>query len=455
MKASLRLLSYLGLSLLLLTSLSARAQNDGNAAKSGPIVVLMTIDGFPARALKDPRLPMPTLRRLIANGAHADAMIPINPTVTWPNHTALITGVDASVHHVMANGEIEFPTPGESPVVKPWVPKDELVNAETLYDALAAKGMTTGQVDWVAIYGAKNVRWQFGEKPEVSSVIVQDLMAKGVITQDQVEHFNSSSPAWHDEIWTDAAIDILTRHTPNLLLFHLLQTDTLQHEYGALSPAAYAAYAYADTCLSRLIEAARAAGLLDRITFVIASDHGFGNVKHAIRPNTVLAQRGILTKQNGKYTGGAWFLAEGGEASLYIRDKTLRSTLVPELKGYFAAMSGVDGAYTSDEAKALGLPAVGTTDQAPDLYLTAKPDWAFWAGEDGPLTQECYPIAGSHGYSNSDPEMQALFVASGAHIRAGVDLGTISNLRVAPTIAKLLGISLPAATQAPVNEAMQ
>lgn len=42
-------------------------------------------------------------------------------------------------------------------MIKPWVPRDELVNARTLYDALAEKGMTTGQVDWVAIYGAKNV----------------------------------------------------------------------------------------------------------------------------------------------------------------------------------------------------------------------------------------------------------------------------------------------------------
>jgi predicted AlkP superfamily pyrophosphatase or phosphodiesterase len=101
------------------------------------------------------------------------------------------------------------------------------------------------------------------------------------------------------------------------------------------------------------------------------------------------------------------------------------------------------------------LPAVGTTDQASDLYLTAKPDYAFWAGEDGPLTQECYPIAGSHGYGNTDPEMQALFVAAGAHIRAGVDLGTVSNLRVAPTIARLLGVSLPAATESPLDQAMQ
>ncbi len=284
---------------------------------------------------------------------------------------------------------------------------------------------------------------------------MQDLVHQGVLTQEQVERFNNSSPAWHDEIWTDAAIDILIHHTPNLLLFHLLQTDTLQHEYAPMTSAAYAAYAYADTCLARLVDAARAAGLLDRITFVIASDHGFGSVKHAIRPNTVLAQRGILTKQDGKYTGGAWFLPEGGEASLYIRDKALRAKLVPELKTYFSSMPGVEGAFTNEEAQALGIPAVGATDQAPDLYLTASQGYAFWGGEDGPLTQDVYPVTGSHGYSNTDPEMQALFVASGSHIRAGVNLGTISNLRVAPTIAKLLGVSLPAAKEQPLDAALQ
>lgn len=51
--------------------------------------------------------------------------------------------------------------------------------------------------------------------------------------------------------------------------------------------------------------------------------------------------------------------------------------------------------------------------------------------------------------------MQAVFVAWGAGIRRGVDLGTISNLRVAPTIAKLLGVSLPAATQPPLTDALQ
>ncbi|MGC2163548.1 MAG: ectonucleotide pyrophosphatase/phosphodiesterase [Silvibacterium sp.] len=440
-------------------SIAMHAQNDGSAATSGPIVVLITIDGFPARALNDPRLPMPTLRWLEAKGAHADAMQPINPTVTWPNHTALITGVNAGEHHIVANGLITFPSDGSAPQIKPWVPKDELVHARTLYDAAAEKGMTTGQVDWVAIYGAKNVRWQFGERPSTDSAIAKDLVAQNLVTEDEIATFDwhnaNSSPAWRDQIWTDAAIDILTKHTPNLLLFHLLQTDTLQHEYGALSPAAYAAFAYADSCIARLVDAARSAGLLNRITFILASDHGFASYTHTIHPNVGLVQLGLLKMQDGSYRGNVWALPEGGEASLYIRDASQRASLVPMLKAYFEKVPGIAGVYTNQEAQKFGIPALGLTDQAPDLYLAAKPDYAFADGTEGPIVQEITPARGTHGYLNTDPDMEALFIASGAHIRSGVDLGSISNLNVAPTIAKILGVSLPDAKQKPLTRALQ
>lgn len=432
------------------------ASNDGTAAKQGPIVVLITIDGFPARALHDPRLPMPTLRRLQANGAHAEAMLPINPAITWPNHTALISGVNASEHHVLFNGLLTFPSDDSAIDVKPWVPKDELVHARTLYDALADKGMTTGQVDWVAIFGARNVRWQFAEMPSVDSPIARDLIAQGLATPNEIATFGeNSSPAWRDEIWTDAAIDILTRHTPNLLLFHLLQTDTLQHQYGALSPAAYSAFAYADACIARLIDAARQAGVLDRITFIVASDHGFANYTHIIRPNAALVRQGLLRMRDGSYRGNVWIQPEGGEASLYVHDAAKRAALLPKLKTYFEHLPGVAAVYTNEEAQKFGIPSSSSTDQAPDLYLTAKPNYAFMDGTEEPVEQDVTPARGAHGYLNTDPDMEALFIASGAHIRPGVDLGHITNLQVAPTIAKILGVSLPAAQQQPLNDALQ
>ncbi len=423
--------------------------------KQQPIVIVVSMDGLPARALEDPRLPMPTLRSLVAAGAVATAMQPINPTVTWPNHTDMVTGVDASKHFVMANGLIVFPSDGSAPGIEPWTDKDKLVHALTLYEAAADKGLTTAQVDWVAIYGAHGVSWEFGEKPDANEAIPQELIATGTVTREQVEKFiDDSSPAWRDEIWTDAAVDIIEKHTPNLLLLHLLQTDTLQHGYGPLTNAAYAAYAYADACLHRVVDAAKTAGILDRTTFFIVSDHGFATYTHTISPNVALAEQGFLHKEGAHYVGNVWVNAEGGAASLYIRDTSLRAKLIPQLQAYFATVPGVAHVYTNEEARGIGLPSDADTDQAPQLYLTAAPDYAFGDDVTGDLVRAHQPH-GQHGYINTMPEMQALFVASGAAIKPGIHLGAIPNLRVAPTIADILGLQLPDAKQPALTEILR
>jgi predicted AlkP superfamily pyrophosphatase or phosphodiesterase len=439
----------------LISCASLAAQTPTANTPQQPHVVVITIDGFPARALNDPMLPMPTLRALAARGAVAAAMEPINPTVTWPNHTAIVTGVNASKHYVMANGLIEFPADHSTPQIAPWIPKDKLVHAHTLYEAAAENGLTTAQVDWVAIYGAKGVTWDFGEKPDPTSTIAQELVAQGTLTQDQVEHFaRGSSPAWHDEIWTSAAVDIIEKHKPNLLLLHLLQTDSIQHMNAPLTPAAYAAYAYADTCIARVVEAVRNAGLLDNTTFFLLSDHGFASFTHTIHLNAGLEQQGLVQWKNDRYTGSTLVKAEGGAAQVFIPDTKQRAVLLPKLKSYFASISGVAHVYTNEEAQAIGLPSEHDTDQAPQLYLVATRDYAF-SDEKSEALITTHPAEGQHGYLNTDPDMQALFIASGAHIRSGVQLGVISNLRVAPTISTLLGLSLRDAQERPLSELLK
>ncbi|WP_420236582.1 alkaline phosphatase family protein [Telmatobacter bradus] len=424
------------------------ARAASGSASSKPIVIVISLDGLPAQALRDPKLPMPTLRALAASGAVADAMRPINPTVTWPNHTTLITGVDASHHHVMANGLITFPTDGSEPEIKPWVAKDELVHARTLYEAAKEKGLTTAQVDWVAIYGAKGVDWEFGENPDPDGAIAQELAAGGEVTREQIASFaEDSNPAWRDQIWTDAAIDILRNHTPNLLLLHLLDTDTIQHGSAPYSNPAYVAYAYADACVKRVVDAARAMGILDRTTFFIVSDHGFAPFTQVIEPNAALAQQGLLHNEGSHRVGSVWAVAEGGAAEMFIRDETLRAKLVPQLKTYFSAMPGIAHVYTNAEARAIGLPAEADSDQAPQLYLTAAPGYAFGENTDGPVAHLLHEPEGQHGALNTMPEMQALFVASGAAIRPGTHLNAILNLQVAPTIAAILGLQLPEAQE--------
>src|SRR5690242_10878579 len=87
-------------------------------------VVLISLDGFPAYALQDPKIPFPVLRKLIAEGGLAEGMTPVNPTVTWPNHTAIVTGVDASRHGVIYNGMPVRPGEGKPLRVEPWTDKN-------------------------------------------------------------------------------------------------------------------------------------------------------------------------------------------------------------------------------------------------------------------------------------------------------------------------------------------
>jgi len=211
-------------------------------ARKDRTVVLISLDGFPAYALDDPRLPVPTLRKLAREGISAASMRPVNPTITWPNHTAILTGVDASEHQVLFNGSLTRSSGGVQPTIQPWRDKDLMVHAPTIYDLAYEAGLTTAQVDWVAIYGAKTITWKFPELPDPNGAIERELIADGTVTAEQLRTSKDSSQAWQDEIWTDAAVTILEKHRPNLLLFHLLGLDDANHKYGPMSPASFTAW---------------------------------------------------------------------------------------------------------------------------------------------------------------------------------------------------------------------
>ena len=97
-------------------------------------VVVISLDGFPAYALRNPLMPLPALRRMIEQGAVADGMQTVNPTVTWPNHTSMVTGVTPAVHSVLYNGLAVRDGEGKPLHVEPWIDKAELVRAPTVYD---------------------------------------------------------------------------------------------------------------------------------------------------------------------------------------------------------------------------------------------------------------------------------------------------------------------------------
>jgi predicted AlkP superfamily pyrophosphatase or phosphodiesterase len=440
LKIQTRLLTWLCATISIIGSVSPFAIAKTNARKDRTVVVI-SLDGFPAYALDDPRLPIPTLRKLASEGVMATSMRPINPTVTWPNHTAIVTGVDPSQHQVLYNGLLMRPADGAKPTIEPATNKERLVHAPTIYDVAYKAGLTTAQVDWVAIYGAKTITWQFPELPDPNGAIEGELIKAGLVTPEQLRTYEDSSQAWQDEIWTAAAVDILEKHKPNLLLFHLLTLDDINHAYAPMSPASFAAMAFLDVKVKQILDTLDRTGLTKNATVIIVSDHGFRTYKHKIHPNVLLKEKGLLRDEAGKVKGDAWVMPEGGTAMVYVTDPNRKAELVPALEKILVHNEGIDQIYGVEEFSKLGLPIPAASDQAPDLLLTATPDYMFSGETDGDFVTHV-PDAGTHGYINTDPKMQAIFIAWGAGIPKGACLGTIANLDVAPTIAELLGVEM-------------
>jgi predicted AlkP superfamily pyrophosphatase or phosphodiesterase len=424
------------LAVLVSVSVSARQPAAANRDRH---VAIISLDGFSAHMFAEPTLAAPVLRRLAREGAVANGLEPVNPTVTWPNHTSLVTGVRADEHSVLYNGWAVRGAEGERVTVQARVPKVELVKGLTLYDAAHQAGLTTAEVDWVAVEKAPTITWSFAEWARGDDPIAREMIAAGSVSAEEMQTFEKAPITFRDEIWTRAGEHIITAHKPNLLLFHLLTTDSAQHTYGPDSLAARAALALADAKVGRIVEAYRRAGLLDRTTFFVVSDHGFRTYKKTIRPNALLKQKGL--------SGSAWVVPEGGTAMVYVTRATDKAATVAALRALFTGAEGITEVLTPEDFERHGYPQPSANARMADLVLATGEGYAFNGTPDGDPVVEvpAGTSPGSHGFLATDERMRAIFIASGAGIAPGVRLDVVKNLDVAPTVARILGLDLPAA----------
>ncbi len=420
---------------ILCLSLAATATAQEKVNRSKPMVVVISLDAFGAESLRDPNVPAPTLRMLMKQGAYARSMQPVNPTVTWPNHTAMVTGDTPAQHHVLANGLIQNQRTEGSKAAKIWAdaPKSELVAVPTVYDAAHDAGMTSAEVDWVAIYHASSINWRFHEDPDVDGPVEQEMIKAGVASHGNLQHFHhGQSQAWRDQLYTEAAARIIKQHHPNLMLLHLLALDSVEHHYGFGTEAGFDTIAFLDGCVKKIVEAVQEAGDADRTTFLIVSDHGQQSLHHHIATSAYLREAGITSDE-------AIAIPEGGLALIY--EKHASPALTEKLKAAYEGKPGVRSVVTPDHYAAEGLPTPAVSSQAPDLIAYAMDDYAFAGGETSPAISDV-PQAGAHGYPNTNPLMQEIFIAAGKGIKPSGEIASFPNLNIAPTIAVLLGVKL-------------
>lgn len=415
-------------------------------APRGAHVVVISIDGLrPVYYLPGPTSSVcPTLVALRERGSYAEAASSVYPSLTYPAHASIVTGVTPRRHGVTGNSVF-------APLTEPegrgfWYASD--LQAPALWDTVCRAGGTVGAVSWPSSAGATSISWNLPEfwssryGHELSLVrryASPDVLAPWEAATHSMTLRTLLDGGQRDAFVAACAGAIMREHQPTLLLLHLAESDHRQHALGPSAPEIATIMHRIDGLVSGVVEVVRQAGLYDQTTFVILGDHGFHDITSALTPNALLAQNGFITAQGGHVTDwSAMVLNSGGSAGVYINPQAPTGTLdaVHDLLQAHARDAQDRPLYSLIEKEALtqlGGPARAA------FYLEAQPGYMFslaWRGE--ALVRRA-SVKGNHGYLPTTPGMQTGFIVCGRGIKPGVVLKTMSLLDVAPTLSALLG----------------
>jgi len=429
-------------------------------------VVLISLDGLANFYLDDPKAEMPFLKSLIESGTRSAGTVCTFPTVTWPNHTTMVTGVPASEHGVLGNDYLDRQTGQKVKLLTdPVFDKADLVTSPTIYDVAHAAGLKTAGIIWPATRNATTLDFQVpdmakdGWQKYGTPGWLQELRDAGIPVDKHGEYCTDSSGGGvlRDWLYTKLAAHLFHNHPPNLLLVHLIEVDHIQHKYGPQSPEAYWAVKFIDDRLRDVVESSKKSPFADKTTFVIVSDHGFLPITREIRPNVLLKQAGLITVDGKTETGKAVYaVSNGGGCMIYLLDPAKKGELLPGLVEKLGAIEGVDAVITSDRFAELGLASPDKDPRAPDFWLAAKSGYSFsdsTAGDDVVTLRET--PGGTHGFLPGQKPLHGTLVLNGYGVKAGGSLPVVSNMDIAPTIAALLGVKLPTAKGKALTEALK
>ena len=442
---------YLTRSLLLslgLAGLLTGRRADAQAA-GGRQVILISVDGLTTADYLHPEdgVKIPNLQALQASGCPANGMTGVFPTVTYPSHTAMVTGEPSAVHGIYTNTPLDplgLQNGG-------WFYYAEQIQAPTLWQLLRKAGRKTAAISWPVTIGAE-VDYLLPEYRPVRTredvALLTALSSPGLFREAM--QVDSVSRPMTDPWRIKAAIRILETRRPDLLALHLSDLDGAQHASGPHTARAHATLETIDRQIGELRAAVEASGRAAQTSWVIVSDHGFLAADKVVNPMVALHEAGLIaTNPAGRVTDWKVFMHNGGgSALLEARDArdTASVARATALMRTLAAdpANGIARVYTPEDLKAMRASPTAF------LGLEAARGFAFGSALAGPVVASS-PTVGKHGYNPDIPELRPAMILSGAGVAACKLREGVRIVDVAPTVAALLGVPMPGVTGRDVN----
>jgi predicted AlkP superfamily pyrophosphatase or phosphodiesterase len=391
---------------LLLIMQFAPAQNSSELYKDlKPTVILLSLDGFHPDYLD--RYPAPTLNILARQGVRAKWMTPVYPSLTFPNHYSIATGLYPDRHGIVGNN---------------------------IYDPEFKQTFALRKREEV-----QNGRWWLGEPIWVTAEKQGQRAAAFFFPGTEAEIGGKRPSQWKTydgKIPNSERVDTVLSwldhpgpERPTLILTYFGDVDTAGHESSPDSDGVRQAVAEVDKALSRLVDGLKSRGLFERINIIIVSDHGMARSD----PNQIVFLDDYFDPNQAEAV--VWngcsvniFPKPGMEQVIY---STLKSKAPPQVTVYRKQETPARFHYR--RSRRIG-----------DILVMANEGWIIIAREQyrAPAREvnggSIY--RGEHGYDNRLESMRAIFVAHGPAFKQALVVDPFENVDVYNVMARILGL---------------
>jgi predicted AlkP superfamily pyrophosphatase or phosphodiesterase len=384
---------------LLALSAGARATADG-----GPILILISFDGFRWDYID--RFPTPNLHALAARGVRAQELIPSFPVLTFPNHYTIVTGLYPEHHGIVANTMRDPVLPDRFAMANDAATGDgRWWGGEPLWVTAIRQGRRSATMFWP------------GSMAEIRGV-----------RPDEWRPFDAQFTA---DKRTAQVLEWLGRpdgERPSFVTLYFDDVDHAGHDFGPDSAELRDAVATLDRQLGDVVAGVRSRGLDERTTVVVVSDHGMVSLSHSREiylDDYIDAESVDILESTG-------FLALGPRGGSAAAIRAIYSRLRgahPHLRVYTRENMPARLHYRDNPRIA---PIIGIPDAGWAVTTRARKQRRRDEGRK--------PEVATHGFDPADRVMHATFVAAGPNVREHVVVPPFENIQIYNFLCGVLGL---------------
>jgi predicted AlkP superfamily pyrophosphatase or phosphodiesterase len=416
-------------------------------------VLMISIDGLrPLDVIEaDQRgVDVPNLRAIMQGGTYSTGVRNSLPTVTYPNHTTLITGVWPAKHGIANNTTFD----PERKNMGGWYWYASDIKVPTLWEAVHKAGGKTASLGWPVSVDATSIDYDIPEYWRAR--IPEDLkLVHALATRGLPEAIKAKSGVDLSEVFSTLppsdiakgkmAAALYALYRPQFMTLHLSSLDETEHDTGPGSPESKTDLKLIDGVVGDLVAQARAAE--PDLVVMVVSDHGFAKLEHEVDLVQDFVDAGLITVDPKTRKVTAWAAAPWGGASAAVvlkdpKDQAVKAKVKALLDRLTAdPANGINRVIDAEEIARMGGTGMAS------YWVDFKIGYAMGGGMThiSPATEK-----GTHGWFPDHPEMRASFFASGPGVPRKGAIGEIDQRDIAPTVAAMLHVDLPSADGKPL-----